>query len=243
MSQLTKPKIIISTIGTSLLTNRVDRNNPDEKLWQEDLRNEANASQEATLPDVKNLIDILSQRAEAKLQQGIKSARGASAELNGIYGVYDDDLVQAKQDVQWLIATDTYQGLVTANIVEAYLRQQGLTQVHIYSPKGLSIKSTQSFSEGVNELIAWLQETIEPLRDRYQVVFNLVGGFKSLQGYMSTIGMFHADEIVYIFEGKGSQLIKIPRLPIQVDTASLTPHTAALALAYEHSISEEEGAN
>jgi hypothetical protein len=50
MSQLTKPKILISTIGTSLLTNQVDRNNPDEKLWQEDLRNEANASQEATLP-------------------------------------------------------------------------------------------------------------------------------------------------------------------------------------------------
>jgi putative CRISPR-associated protein (TIGR02619 family) len=240
MSQSTKPKIIISTIGTSLLTNQVDRHNSDEKLWPKALRDEANASREETSPQLKELIDTLTQRAKTKIQQGIKPARDASAELNGIYGVYDDNLTDAKQDMQWLIATDTCQGLVTAGIVEDCLRQQGMNQIQIYTPKGLSIKSTQSFTEGVDELIVWLQETIAPLRDRYQVIFNLVGGFKSLQGYMNTIGMFHADEIVYIFEGKGSQLIKIPRLPIEIDHQSLEPHAMALTLADAGGISDRE---
>ncbi len=239
MPQPTKPKIIISTIGTSLLTNQVDRKNSDEQLWQKELRDEANASEVETSTHVKILVDTLKQRAEAKLQQGKKSARAASAELNGIYGVYGDELAQAKQDVQWLIATDTCQGQVTARIVEDYLKQQGVTQLQIYTPPGLSIKSTESFTEGMDDLIVWLQETIAPLRDRYQVIFNLVGSFKSLQGYMNTIGMFHADEIIYIFEGEGSQLIKIPRLPIEVDHQSLAPHAIALALAEVGSISNQ----
>lgn len=48
-------------------------------------------------------------------------------------------------------------------------------------------------------------------------MFNLTGGFKSLQGYLNTVGMFYADEIIYIFE-KGGELISIPRLPIKIET-------------------------
>ncbi|MGI0493500.1 putative CRISPR-associated protein [Alkalinema pantanalense CENA528] len=237
MFETSKPKIVISTIGTSLLTNRVDRNNPDEKTWQTELRDEANLSMKVTSIQVQGLIQRLKERAEQQLGKGIAAVRRASAELNGIYGLYDEDLSQAKQDMQWLIATDTAQGCVTAEIVEAYLRQQGLTQVEIYMPKELSTASTEHFSEGVDDLISWLQQTIEPLRDRYEVIFNLVGGFKSLQGYMNTIGMFYADEIAYIFEGQGSPLIRIPRLPISIDESMLEPHRMQLALANAGGIS------
>jgi putative CRISPR-associated protein (TIGR02619 family) len=242
MSATSKPKIVISTIGTSLLTNQVDRNNPDEKSWQTELRDEANCSLRDTSTNVKDLIETLKIRAESQLQQGIKQVRRASAELNGIYGLYDEDLVQAKADMQWLIATDTAQGYATAEIVEEFLRQQGLAQVEVYTPKGLSTSNTESFTEGVDDLISWLQETIEPLRDRYQVIFNLVGGFKSLQGYMNTIGMFYSDEIIYIFEGQGSPLIRIPRLPITIDESVLNAHVMPLALAAAESISVEAAA-
>jgi putative CRISPR-associated protein (TIGR02619 family) len=240
MTPTTKPKIIISTIGTSLLTNQVDRTNPDEKLWQKQLRDEANASLKTTSIPVRAVIDSLKQRAEEQLQQGIKAVRRASAELNGIYGIYDQNFSQAQQDMHWLIATDTAQGQVTAEIVQRFLVQHGLNPVQIYAPAGLSTQSTQHFTEGVDALIVWLQETIAPLRDRYHVIFNLVGGFKSLQGYMNTIGMFHADEIIYIFEGEGSQLIKIPRLPIEVDETALAPHALALALADAGGITEQD---
>jgi hypothetical protein len=31
---------------------------------------------------------------------------------------------------------------------------------------------------------------------------------------MNTLGMFYADEVIYIFEAKTADLIRIPRLPI-----------------------------
>ena len=64
----------------------------------------------------------------------------------------------------------------------------------------------------------------------YRVIFNLVGGFKSLQGYMNTFGAFYADEVIYIFEAETADLITIPRLPIQIDTAVIQEHRMEFAL-------------
>ncbi len=51
-----------------------------------------------------------------------------------------------------------------------------------------------------------------------------------MQGYLNTIGMFYADEILYIFEGKGAELITIPRLPIIADSERIKPFTPDFAL-------------
>jgi hypothetical protein len=69
------------------------------------------------------------------------------------------------------------------------------------------------------------------------VVFSLTGGFKSLQGYMTTLGMLYADEIVYIFEDKNAGLIRIPRLPMNLsDLECLREHAARLALLEHHEV-------
>lgn len=224
-------RVIISTIGTSLLTNPIDRNNPDESQWYPKLRDTANEKWEKLADEVKEIISTLKQRAIAKLDAGkIPEIRRASAELNGIYGIYQENLNQGKEDIHYLIATDTAQGFTTAEIVQTFLQQKGLSNISIYTPASLSSASTTDFSEGIDQLIVWLQKEIPPLRENYKICFNLVGGFKSLQGYLNTIGMFYADEIIYIFEGEGSELITIPRLPIAIDIAAIEPHAVQLAL-------------
>lgn len=224
-------RVIISTIGTSLLTNQINRNNPDESQWYPKLRDTANEKWEHLSDEVQEIIGTLKERAIAKLKAGkISIIRSASAELNGIYGIYQEDLTQGKEDIHYLIATDTAQGFTTAEIVQTFLQQKGINNISIYTPSGLSTASTTNFSEGIDELIVWLQNQIPPRRKDYKIYFNLVGGFKSLQGYLNTIGMFYADEIIYIFEGVGSELITIPRLPIAVDIAAIEPHTVKLAL-------------
>lgn len=224
-------QVVISTIGTSLLTNQIQRNNVEEKDWYNHLRKTANKSLKETPADVLKIIDTLVERAKEKLVNSkISDIRQASAELNGIYGLYQEQLTAGNQDIHWLIATDTAQGSKTAEIVESFLRKQGIN-VNIYVPPSLSTASTSAFSEGIDNLIAWLQETIPPYKDNgYKVCFNLVGSFKSLQGYLNTIGMFYADEIIYIFEGEGSQLITIPRLPINIDKSVIEPYKIPLAL-------------
>lgn len=225
-------QVIISTIGTSLLTNQIKRANPDEKDWYSRLRDTANLNEEKTPEDVKQIIAILKQRADEQLLGAkISQIRRASAELNGIYGIYQDNLSQGKEDIHFLVATDTIQGKTTAKIVEDFLRKQGLNNTSTFAPPGLSTASTEAFSLGIDALIVWLEDTIPQLkRDQYKIYFNLVGSFKSLQGYLNTIGMFYADEIIYIFEGEKSDLITIPRLPIAVDISLIKPYARQLAL-------------
>lgn len=224
-------RIVVSTIGTSLLTNQIKRESVDEKDWYNKLRDTAQLRAEQTPPDVLEIIRILQSRVPEKLSQNnIKQIRLASAELNGIYGLYGEDLRRGVLDIHWLVATDTAQGFATAKIVQNFLQDNGLNNTNIQTPSGFSMASSESFASGVDELRDWIYREIEPLREQYRVCFNLVGGFKSLQGYLNTMGMFYADEIIYIFEGKDSSLITIPRLPIKIDTDQLEPHKVKLAL-------------
>lgn len=71
-------------------------------------------------------------------------------------------------------------------------------------------------------------------QSHYRVVFNLVGGFKSLQGYMNTLGMFYADEIIYIFEAPTADLIRIPRLPVTMDDVPVLRQKASLFALMEN---------
>jgi putative CRISPR-associated protein (TIGR02619 family) len=225
-------RIVVSTIGTSLLTNQINKKATDEDNWYPKLRDTAQLSLDETPQDVQEIIKTLGSRATEKLTQSknIGVIRSASAELNGIYGLYAEDLTRGVLDIHWLVATDTAQGFATANIVQNFLQKNGLNNTNIQTPSGLSTASTEAFASGVDDLRDWINREIEPLRDQYRVYFNLVGGFKSLQGYLNTMGMFYADEIIYIFEGKDSNLITIPRLPIKIDTEQLEPHKVKLAL-------------
>ncbi|AFZ42903.1 CRISPR-associated protein, APE2256 family [Halothece sp. PCC 7418] len=223
-------RCIISTVGTSLLTNQIDRNNPSEKLWYSKLRDMANLAWEQLSFEVQEIIKTLEKRAQEKLREkNFEKIRRASAELNGLFGLYENFLSYGKQDTHFLVATDTAQGRVAADLVKNFLINEGIVNVNTYIPTGLNTASTIQFSEGIDELIVWLQKEIAPnFQENYRIIFNLVGSFKALQGYLNTIGMFYAHEVVYIFEGEGSDVITIPRLPIQVDIEGLRPHTLQL---------------
>lgn len=220
-------RVVISTIGTSLLTNQINRSHHDEKDWYNQLRDTANLTLEQTPKEVQEIIETLKIRATQKLaQSSVPQIRSASAELNGVYGLYQEKLEQGRQDMHWLIATDTAQGTETAKIVEAFLLSKGLS-AQSYTPKGLCTASTRSFADGIDQLLTQLDAMIEGYEN---VCFNLVGGFKSLQAYLNTIGMFYADESIYIFEGINSEVIIIPRLPIKIDESAIEPYKLQLAL-------------
>lgn len=224
-------KILISTVGTSLLTNQINRQTEGD--WFKKLSSCSNLSIEDTPAEVIDMIETLKNRAAKKLaENNVDTIRKASAELNGVYGIYDNNISLGKPDLHYLIVTDTAQGQATGNIIKNFLLAQGLS-TNIYVPSGFSTASTASFSEGIDQLLVWLREDIyQSYKNTHKIYFNLVGGFKSMQGYMNTLGMFYADAIIYIFEGQNSELITIPRLPvsIEVDCATIEPYKLQLAL-------------
>ncbi len=229
------PRLVISTMGTSLLTNQI-KERTDPKDWKRRLNETANFSYEEVSKyheDILDIINNLRQRAEEKLYDDdtdVSPLREASAELNGIYGLYNKKIEQGIPDTHLLIATDTAQGIVTAEIVESFLRSKGLVNTSTCIQPGLSISSSNTFVEGMAKLIPSMQKTIlDCKKSKYDICFNLVGGFKALQGYFNTIGMFYADEIIYVFEGS-NEVITIPRLPVNVDIDKIVPHKVQLAL-------------
>lgn len=220
---MTKRKFVLTTVGISLLLNSADSDD-----WRRQLNQLSNAN--AVDKEIATRVEARSREVLEILRQGnIKKNRDLSAELNGLYGYYDGQLSLAKGDVHWLVATDTYLGRQSAKIVEAFLGEQGL-HCNIYTPPDLSTAEQQAFSSGIKHLIRWCEENIPEYRKaQYHVAFNLTGAFKSLQGYLNIVGMFYADEIVYIFE-TGQRLLSIPRLPVRVDTEALHDYRVELAL-------------
>lgn len=227
-----KKRLVISTIGTSLLTNQIT---PDERKqgYYDKLRDSSNLKYELLPDEVKDITDKLKIRGIEKLDhEDIKENRRLSAELNGIYGIYNNNLNNTR-DMHILIATDTGQGQATAQIIKNFLFKKNFS-VDIFTPDGLNTENTHNFSKGIKNLIKWCDETIKPYYNSgFKIIFNLVGGFKSIQGYMNTIGMFYADEIIYIFEASTADLITIPKLPVKIDETVIEKYVLEFALMYQ----------
>ncbi len=222
---------VLSTIGTSILTNFIDKTNFDEANWQNVLRNSANLKPDELSQETKEVIETLADRALTQLlKDDAATNRRISAELNGIYGIYGGQLPRDSQDQHYLICTDTAQGQKTGKLIQDFLENKGV-HAGIVTPDRLSTQGPESFTTGIKDLIRWLEENVPWRRDAgYRVIFNLVGGFKSLQGYMNTFGAFYADEVIYIFESTTADLIKIPRLPIQIDTTVIQNYRVQFAM-------------
>lgn len=233
---MSNQRVIVSTVGISLFLNVLDQ---VESTWRQRLNQATNDQQLSG--ELASFLEELAQRAMERLRESeVEARRRISAELNGLYGIYDGDLKAGKADMHFLVATDTALGRQAAKVIGEFLRENRLN-VDVYIPEKLSTATPAAFSQGIKVLIRWCEDTLPGYRDKgYRVVFNLTAAFKSLQGYLNIMGMFYADEIVYIFE-TGSQLLCIPRLPLQVNIATLREHRVELAMmAQGHILSQEQ---
>lgn len=229
-------RLVISTVGTSLLTNAVNEDK-DPKKWISDLTKTANWTQEKIESSsdyayvFSKIIKPLQERVEENLDDSnIIEIREMSAELNGIYGLYDEKIEEGRYDTHILITTDTAQGKATSQLLESFLRSKGIENTFPLIQPELSISSTTVFTEAMAKLIPDMLEMLKKYKDdKYQICFNLVGGFKALQGYFNTIGMFYADEIIYVFEGS-HEVVKIPKLPIAIDIEKVEKYKVQLAM-------------
>jgi putative CRISPR-associated protein (TIGR02619 family) len=206
-----KQRVVLSTIGTSMLTNAAD------PLLKHEIISRANEREAECAPEFlmrlqqleDTLLELLSKGDSATLKR-------ASAELNALLAFYEANQTDGT-DTHLLIATDTCVGRLTNRIVEAYLKSKGFNTISYPVPE-LNTRSKASFDAGIKNLLLFLDQNIPRFAaSNYEVVFNLTGGFKSLQGFLNTIGTFYADKIVYIFES--GELISIPKLPIAIDQA------------------------
>lgn len=209
-----KKTLFITTCGTSLILNKAPID------VRERVNRLANGQDDSLSSDEKKFLDILLESQKAHLFNGdFEKARVLSAELNVLITYAGNRLpTPNKEDHHILIHTQTYQGRIVADLLNDYLRSKGCNS-STQQINELNTLSLPDFKNGISSLISWCEETLPVFKaSGYKIIFNLSGGFKSLQGFMQTLGMFYADELLYIFEGT-NQLLQIPRLPIEIEAS------------------------
>lgn len=228
------PRLILSPIGTSLFTNKCSG---DKRI---EMGMHANDSEKELPQSLKEYLTSLGVAIREELpRMDTHALRKSSAELNSLLGIYKKGWTGNKRDIHFLIATDTYQGRATASVIQDYLKRT-FDAVEVIIPPHLNTRSKANFRDGIKWLLEWCDKTLEGYKlSEYEIIFNLTGGFKSLQGYLNTIGMFYADKITYIFE-RSEELIYIPRLPIEIDI-DLFEENASLFLQLHHTGEGIEG--
>jgi len=211
---MSKPTFILSPCGTSLLTNGISQELRSIVNKYSNVRSEDEV--QAASPEQHRLIrEHLAAVATKLAAADPDSARKFSAELNGILSICGGTADGRRGDFHQLLCTDTWLGEEAAQLVKQWLSDRGPT-AELRRQKDLRTVELASFQAALSDLVQWCDNEIESFRKKgYRVIFNLTGGFKSIQGFLQTLAQFYADETVYIFE-TGNELLRLPRLPIRM---------------------------
>jgi len=207
---MTQPLFVLSSCGTSSLTNGAsDIERKTITRWTNAPTKETVESADRQILEARIAVVRETLRTAEKEQAG-----RMSAELKGILAL-SEGRPQRNADYHLLLCTDTWLGRTAADLAAEWLRERG-ENVTLHQQTGLRTQLLHEFQIGLSDLVQWCDEVTSGYRAaQYRIVFNLTGGFKSVQGFLQTLGMFYADEVVYIFES-GEELLRIPRLPIQM---------------------------
>lgn len=226
--------LLVSTCGTSLLTNGASE---ADRTWLTQIANDVDVVGDVDVARLTRLVKDRRARLEAA-DEG--EPRRMSAEWNGICAVLDR--YKPRQVNHLLVSTDTALGKAAVELVESLLG----AQTQRVSASGLRTNDLASFREALAELTKQLDAVVQEYqRQGWFVVFNLTGGFKSLNGYLQTLAMISADRCVFLFEG-ARELMEIPRLPVRLaELEELREHAEVfrrLAVGYRVSVDDARNA-
>lgn len=212
MSGFSLPRVIVTTCGTSALTNSASIELRGYISRYANARTPEDVSDKPTRQRLQAHIEERKQQFAAQTEIG--QLKKLSAELNGLLSLYDNRPPSGR-DQHFLICTDTWLGEATAQLVQGYLERCGQA-VQLQRITDLQTGSLAGFQMAMAELVRWCAETLPGWGEAgHQVSFNLTGGFKSVQGVMQILAQFYADEAVYVFES-GDELLRLPRLPVRM---------------------------
>jgi putative CRISPR-associated protein (TIGR02619 family) len=203
---------ILSTCGTALLTNQVRE--PQER---QRINRYSNTKHPDQIPaeDRAWLQNLLHQRAAELQAADLTAVARMSAELNGVLKFYGGAMAR-NHDYHLLLCTDTWLGEQVAALEAAWLRSYYCASVEVKRQEDLQTAELEPFQLALSDLVKWSEEVLLGFQQSgYRIIFNLTGGFKSVQGFLQTLAMFYADEVVYVFQ-EADTLMRIPHLPIEL---------------------------
>ena len=203
--------LILTSCGLSLLTNYLKKFNifPNE-VYKYSNCDESEIDKEFKLK-VNKALDSLK---EEIVNLPASELKKLSAELNALLNFYKDEL--KTEDMHLLLYTDTYFGKKVTEVLKYFLENKGFGVIDFLA-KDLKTSNIEEFQLALNEVVKDISEIINNFKlQNYEIIFNLTGGFKSVNSFLQTMASLYADKSIYIFE-TSNELLEIPKLPINID--------------------------
>lgn len=184
------PTLVITTTGTSLLTNR------DDRPWAGWHRGEP-------LPSAEKVQQWLGQLQDEDLVK-------ASAELHTWYrlGVFDPD---SDYKVA-LVHSQTDEGRFCANTLAKYAESRGI-EAETCEVKSLRYTDSKEFNKGLSNLAKTLSSLIARRQQVGSVIMAATGGFKAEIAVANLVGALLGCAVYYIYE-QFEELVCIDPLPV-----------------------------
>ena len=205
-------KFILTSCGLSMLTNYLKSKydiEPKEVYKRSNLRKDE--IDKEFLEKVENAVKSLKHEI---VRYSNKELKRLSAELNALISFYRGSF--DNKDFHLLFVTDTYLGEVVADILKTFLEKKGINAQKLIA-KDLKTSSLEEFEMALSDVVKELSGLFEDFKsNNYEIVFNLTGGYKSVNSFLQTMATLWADRSIYIFEGS-SELLEIPKLPLRLD--------------------------
>ncbi|NPB08512.1 MAG: putative CRISPR-associated protein [Aquificae bacterium] len=208
---------MVASVGTSLLTNRQFKEVIEENLLKEILKHKH-----------FNPHEYSALRAELFEQQRLKKVFNymeanpyiASAELNTIKRILDEQRFPIKK--VYLIATDTVAGVLSTELIGAFLEEKWDLEAEVRRIEGLNVEVNDKdiVRKGFQNLINFL--VYEKGEEAPISVYNVSGGFKAVIPVFTLVASFLKVPLVYIYE-RSDYLIEIPPFPFTVDEEIVKP--------------------
>jgi putative CRISPR-associated protein (TIGR02619 family) len=191
------PRLLICTVGTSLLTNR-------DRPWAG-----WSAQRKDPLPDP----------AEVEAWLATADSITASAETNTLRAIGLD-----ASDRMHLLHSDTPEGLFCSQRLLAYLRAGRCREADERKLSALSYNQGSFTQRGLRSLV---DEAITAVRRAHDAglepVLCATGGFKAEIAFLNLLGALLRVEVCYIHE-QFREVVRLPRLPLAWDAGFVLQH-------------------
>jgi CRISPR/Cas system-associated protein Csm6 len=213
-------KVIITTVGTSLLNNLVRKENKKNfgfKISEEDAEDISNGELEEAFTELPEYCKTLISANDPDLKKVIYDKDyelniNASAEIKSICMI-----ASGTPSTVYLLATDTFMSEYAAVQIAEYLNDKnGITVINKGRIQKLKINAPEEFEQsGFEELIKML-DSIRQSHEDDEVILNISGGYKALIPFLTIYAQLKSLAIKYIYENS-EEVISIGNTPLDFD--------------------------
>lgn len=219
--------IIITTVGTSLLTN----------LTKEDYYSSFNFDLSKSQRTVISQGELKSECADIESAISIHLNGDEKYPTNETYGININASAEIKSickiangnpSTVYLLATDTFMSEYAAKLIQEYLNERnGLIVNKPVRINDLDVERPNDFEQaGFEKLVGKLEE-IRAKHDEKQIVLNISGGYKALIPFLTIYAQIRNLPVKYIYENS-NELISINKAPLDFDWEIIERHYFAL---------------